>query len=138
MLVRRGELQEIMIAFVLVMVMIFTVLFFLSINAKTNILFSNIKHNSLRYDVAEQVFSTILECHETTFLDEEKLNNRTSCPAATISGGYTIHQLPMNGCEEKRWTFSNGNYSSSLPFVVSILQNDSEKKCLAVMEVRLT
>jgi hypothetical protein len=134
MLHRRG-IYELLLGFFLVFVLLFGVLFFLFLDNQTSGLYAAIKGRTSGFDESENIREVLLACHGVTFLDAAKMDQ--PCPAKEMGRGFTVIQLPVNGCPERHWSYLQGSYSEKIPFVVTILQEDGAKKCLARLEVLL-
>jgi len=129
---RRG-LYEIILTFFVVTVIVFAVIAFMYMNVSSSTLYAQLKRGTQSQTEAVKVKDVLLACHRLDYLDESMMD--APCRAKGMLRGYTIQQLPLNGCEPKLWSYASGEYTVSVPFVIDVAQTDSGKKCLARLNV---
>lgn len=131
---KRGSLYEIILGFFLIIILTSAVVFFLLIDNQTSSVYASIKQRSVTLDRSESVLETLLLCHRNTYLDASLFGE--PCAADTMGRGYRVTQHQIGNCASHSWDVSTGEYSSSVPYVVALLQTDGTK-CLATVEVLL-
>lgn len=131
--VNRKGLYEIIFGFFLVVVLVFGVLFMLSAAAGSSELYAKVRQTMKGANSAGIVKDELLSCHRLTYLDAELFS--APCRANALLQGYSVRQLPLNGCPELVWDFTSGEPAQKVPFVVAIEQENSTRKCLAILEV---
>jgi uncharacterized membrane protein len=128
-------MYEIILAFFVVTVIIFAVIAFMYLNVSSSALYAKLKQGSSSQTDAVSLKDELLACHRLDYLDETLMD--APCRAKTMLQGYTITQLPLNGCQAKTWKYAKSDAATSVPFVVDVAQAGSGKKCLARLNVLL-
>ena len=129
---RRG-LYEILLAFFTVIVLVTSVLIFLSLETQSTMLYALLRKNAALPKEASLLKEELLACHHLDYLEEEKFD--APCRADGLLRGYRVVQLSLNSCEERVWDRSRGQYSSTIPFIVAVAQQGGGRRCLARLEV---
>jgi hypothetical protein len=133
-MVGRKGLYEIIMVFFLIIVMVFSIMFFLSMNAGSSVLYSNVRQHAQGPREAVLVKDSLLACHRTDYLHADLF--RTPCPADRMQQGYRVTQYEINGCAPETWGEAKGEFTQTIPFVVAV-EHSSGKRCLAKLEVFL-
>ena len=132
MMSRKG-VYDIIMTFFLVILLIFGVLIFLYLNARSAVVFGGVARTSAAPRSAAEVKDAVLSCHRLEYLDETLMN--APCYAKDAYGGYRVRQLALNGCTQKVWDFRRSiGDASTIPFIVAVEQQGG-KRCLAALEV---
>jgi hypothetical protein len=126
-------MYDIIVAFFLVLTLVFAVVLFLYLNASSATLFGKLQESSAGPREAAIVKDALLACHRLEYVDERLLSD--PCPADTMLRGYRITQHELNGCEAKSWERGqHDTYDQVTPFIITVEQV-SGQRCLARLEV---
>jgi len=108
MLGKKG-MYEVILAFFTITVLIAAVLFFLYANTASATVYAQLKRTTQGPAQAVLVKDALYSCHEIDYLVETRFDS--PCKADAMLRGYKVTQLALNGCEEKEWDKSRGQYS---------------------------
>lgn len=131
----RKGLYEIILTFFVLIVLLVSVFLFMQLSTHSTALYGAVREAMGGPVDAVGVKDALLRCHRIQYLDEERLD--TPCAADGLFRGYRLTQLPLNGCEERTWDRSRGDYSQAVPFILAMERRDDVWKCLVRLEVLL-
>lgn len=136
---RRG-FYEIIMAFFLITVLIFAVIFFLFMNTSSSLLYGKLKQASAGPRDAQVVKDALLTCHNVDYLKESVLDAQvagtTSCAAQEMLGGFRVERLALNGCAAKEWSLARGDHAQAVPFIIAI-EDPGGRRCIGRLEILL-
>lgn len=129
---RRG-LYDIIVVFFLIVVLIASVIAFLSLNAGSAMLYGALRKQASGPRDALAVKDALLSCHRIDYLVASELS-LTTCRADAMLGGYTVTRLPLNGCTPTVWDHRHGTTDTLIPFIVTV-EDEGGKRCLSRLDV---
>ena len=119
-------------AFFLVIIIVFTLIGFVGLYLTLFAAKGGVSKEAQKLTNTKLFKDSLLLCHGTPYLLEEKLNS-TDCDNIAGVLGYEVLQQPLFGCTQK--TFAKGivNDTNSIRYSyrVSVLQNNTQQTCLA-------
>lgn len=131
----RKGFYEIILVFFLVVVLVGGVIFMLHAAGGSSIIYAAVKKSTQGPSDAGELKDVLLACHRLDYLDAELMG--ADCKAKAMLQGFKVTQHALNGCEARSWDFTRGDYAQSVPFTVTVEQENSSRRCLALLEVRI-
>jgi len=127
--------------FFMIVVIVFGLLFFLSIYTGLISFTGSAKADLRSYDVAKQFKGSLLICHGQTRLLESKLDLEEGqpgfCSIPPSIQGYRVAQRPVFGCEEEEWSHGVVDVFGSqvITYNVVVVQEEDARDCVARLHI---
>lgn len=127
--------------FFLIIVIVFGLIFFLSIYTNIVNISGFVKSDLRSYDVAKQFKGNLLICHGQTKLFEETLNlepdDEAFCHLSSLIKGYKVEQVASLGCDEKNWSFgeTGGRVDQVVVYNLLVVQEHLATTCIGKLYI---
>lgn len=129
--------------FFLIVVIVFGLIFFISIYTGLVNITGAAKSDLRSYDIAKQFKGNLLICHGQTRLLESKLilaeGEQGYCALPPSISGYRVVQRPAFGCDPKNW--SHGVVDDFgvqvITYNVVVVQDDGVDNCIARLHIHI-